>query len=95
MKGNSMKVEVTATVEQSGYALMQHTAKLCAAWKAALADGFQPGQDIPLAVMAVIAEGPAIMGAVSAISSEVSEDKIAFAKGVNIGAYDVIEALVK
>jgi hypothetical protein len=85
---------VSVEVEKSAHSIMQHVAKLVGAYKAAMADGWQVGQDVPALVMAVIAEGPALMSDIQAAGPAFAEDKLSFIKGINVGAYDVAAKFV-
>lgn len=86
-----MKQTIQVEIENSGYEVMQHTAKIVKAIKQAVADGFQPGTDLPVAVTALIAEFPGILESVPAIKGDIAEDKMGFIKGVNLAAYDFAE----
>lgn len=86
---------VSSEIEDSGFEVLAHAAKIVAAIKAALADGFQPGQDLPVGVVAAVAEFPAIVQNAQNVTKDFAEDKVLFIKGANLGAYEVIDALVK
>jgi hypothetical protein len=89
------KKEVSVEVESSGYELMQAFAEVSVAYKQALADGFQPGQDLPGMVTVALAKIPGILADLSAIPADIAESKVGFLKGVNLGAYDLAEGLLK
>lgn len=78
------KVAVTTEVAKETYELGVGVDKFIGAVKQALADGFQPGQDIPVVLSAAIADlVPAIQGA-EKIGSETS-DVQAFSNGLYLG----------
>jgi hypothetical protein len=81
-------------IENSGYNIMVHMAKMYAAMKVALADGFQPGADLPVAVTALIAEMPGLLSDAGHVKADLAEDQLAFIKGANLGVYEVL-AVVK
>jgi len=89
------KETVSVEVEKSGYEVMVGLAKIVAAVKQSLADGFQPGQDLPVLIMAAVADLPAVLGAAVGVPGDLAEDKLAFVKGVNLGAYDIADVLLK
>lgn len=89
------KKTVQSEVESSGYDLMQGLAKVVKTIKQAVADGFQPGQDLPPVVVAAVAEMPALVAAAKDVPADAAEDKLELVKGANIGVYDVIDAATK
>ena len=82
---------VTVEIENSGYNLINHTNKIIAACKQALEDGFQFGSDVPPMVSALIAEFPGILADAGQIKSGLEADKLLFAKGCNLAAYNTVE----
>jgi hypothetical protein len=89
-----MIVDISTKVERSGYEFMQHMVEIAQAYKASVADGWQPGQDIPKIVLAVVAKGPGLISSMSSFDDDLAESKILFATGINIGAYDVAEVVI-
>ena len=89
------KKSVVCEVSESSYEIIAHTAKITAAIKAALVDGFQPGQDLPVMVTSLISELPGIIAKCPDIKSDVAEDKVAFIKGANLAAYDFVDIFIK
>lgn len=85
---------IPVEVEKSAYEVVEHSAKIVKAIKEAMKDGFQAGQDIPVAVSALIAEFPTIMANVPNLGADLKEDKIAFIKGANLGAYEFVDAFM-
>lgn len=90
-----MEKVVEIKVQASGHDLTQHLADVVKAYKQALADGWQPGTDIPVVILSVIGKAPAIMATLPQLGPDAAADKLAFIKGVNIGAYDIVEAALK
>jgi hypothetical protein len=90
-----MKETIQIEVQQSPHQVLSHCAKIVTACKAALADGFQAGQDLPVAITALVVELPGIIAAAPQLKPELLEDHMAFHKGVMVGAMEVVEALVK
>lgn len=89
------KKQVQVEIEDSGYELQAALAKLVKASKEALKDGFQPGQDLPLIMVEAVRDFPAIVAQLPALKGDLQEDKVAFLKGLNLGAYDLVEAIVE
>jgi hypothetical protein len=92
-RGFMPKKNVEVELEDSGYQVMQGLAKIVAAVKQAMKDGFQPGQDLPAIVVAAVAELPGVVQNAQAVPADLAEDKLLVIKGVNLGAYDVAKAL--
>ena len=68
------KVEVTSEVSKELYELVDALGQMALAVKAALADGWQVGTDLPVLVAAAMSTlGPAVEG-VDKITDEVAED---------------------
>ena len=88
------KIDVTVSVEKSGMDLIQHLAALIVAVKAAHAGGANLQTALPLDVIALVAQLPAIVGDAQLIGGELAEDKIAFAKGVLIASEDLYKAII-
>lgn len=89
------KEVIQVEVEKSAYELMVALSNLAGEVKAALKDGFQPGQDIPVLVMDAVHEIPGIMAQMSGAPSDLAEDKIEFIKGANLGLYELVAAVLK
>jgi len=89
------KINVTVSVEQSGYLIMQAVAHLAKAVKEAAktGHGFQPGEDLPVIIAEAAKDLPVILSQIPLLSGEIGEDKIAFAKGINLGTWEVIDSL--
>lgn len=89
------KEMISIEIENSGYKLVKSFAKIGEAVKQALADGWQPGQDLPVIVTAAISELGTMAIAVPQIAPDAKEDLVGFIKGVNLGAYDIADIFVK
>jgi len=87
------KKMLTVEIEDSGYELVSHSLKIAKAMKLAVADGFQPGQDIPVAIAALLAEFPAILAAIPNISPDLAESRALFLKGANIACWEITDLL--
>lgn len=90
-----MKKQISVEVQSSGYDLAQATAKLAKVIRENLKDGFQPIADLPLIVQEAYKDFAVASLAVGEIKKDLAEDGIAFAKGINIGAYDILDAFIK
>lgn len=90
-----MKKEVSVSVEQSAYEVVVGLSKIAGAVKVAMADGFQPAQDLPAIVMEAVKDLPGVMAALPSIQGDLDEDKEAFVKGVVLGAFELLAALKK
>ena len=88
-----MKKTAMIEVEASGLELMLHLEKLVKAYKSAMKDGWQPGQDLPAILMAVIAEGPGLVSNLAQLKPDAEEDLVALIAGINIGAYGIVAAV--
>jgi hypothetical protein len=85
------KLEATCEVSKEAYELLIGVAKIVEVVKASLADGFQPGSDIPVIIASAIGDlVPAIQG-VELIKEEIAEDKVAFGNALVLGAAAIIQ----
>jgi hypothetical protein len=80
-------------IENSGYNVMVHVGKMYAAMKQALADGFQPGMDLPVAVTTLIQEMPGLLQDAQHVAGDLAEDKELFIKGCDLGKYEIYHAI--
>ena len=71
-------IEKTVKVPKSTSEFADAIANLAIVVKKALADGFQPGMDIPVIITEAIAELPGIIGNISGLAEEFKGDKAAF-----------------
>ena len=90
---STLKLEVEVSKET--YEVGECAAKLVAAVKTALADGWQPGMDIPAIAFAAMNElGTAVKGA-DKIDDEYAENKSAFFNAVSLGFSGALGGLLK
>lgn len=86
-------IEVEVSVET--HELGQGLAKMIASVKQALADGWQPGTDLPVIISSAVSDlVPAVQG-VDKIGAEMAENKQAFANAVYLGLSPVAFQFVK
>lgn len=90
-----MKKTISVDVSDKSYDLTQHLCDYIKALKSALADGWQPGTDIPAILQATIAEGYGVIQDVPQLGNEKDEDAVAFAKALAIGGVDIGFAAVR
>lgn len=70
--------------------LLDALVAIAAATKAALADGFQPGQDIPVVVAAAWAKLPEAVAGIDKIGAEIALEKVAALKAASLAADDLV-----
>jgi hypothetical protein len=87
MAKQMIEVEVAKEMYELGMGLAQ----VIDAVKQAMADGWQPGQDIPVIVVQAIAIIPPALAGVDQIKNELSEDKGAFISAVALPIADIIK----
>lgn len=87
MAKQMIEVEVAKEMYELGMGLAQ----VIDAVKQAMADGWQPGQDIPAIVVQAIAIIPPALAGVDQIKNELSEDKGAFISAVALPIADIIK----
>lgn len=86
--------QVQIVVEKEAYDIMQGIAKFVAAVKAAHAGGANLALAIPADVSAAVADLAPIVGELSAVKSNLAEDKAVFAKTILLGASDIAQVLL-
>ncbi len=89
------KKDVVVTVDELAYNVGESLVKFIAAVKLALADGWQPGIDIPLIITAAIADLSPIIGQIGQLPEDFSADKLGFLKGINVSIVDLVDVLLK
>lgn len=91
-----MKLEVTAEVAKESYELASGLAKFAAVVKKEVDDngGWEMGDDLPGVIQAAVSELLPALDGVTKLSSEIKEDKVAFAKGVLLGLSELVEVFV-
>lgn len=80
---------INVTVSEKAFDLTQHLAQYVTALKLAVADGWQPGQDIPAIIQSTITHGYAVVQDLPQLGNEANEDKVAFAKALAVGGVDI------
>jgi hypothetical protein len=91
--GDKMKIKIDVEVSKESYELSKGIADLIASIKLAVADGWQPGKDIPLIISEVIGRlVPALQG-VEKIKDEIKEDKEAAILALLLPVVEVINSL--
>ena len=86
-----VEVEVTKEAHELGEAL----AKLVLVSKQAMADGFQPGMDIPAVVMAAFAELPKAIEGLDKMDDEAKAQVKAFSLALALPILEAVEVLLK
>lgn len=90
-----MVQDVTVKVSKEAYELGEGLKKFVLSIKGALADGWQPGQDIPVVLTAALSDlVPAVQG-VEKVKEEVKEDLEAFVSALVLPAKEMAFALAK
>ena len=84
-------MEVTKEAHELGEAL----AKLVAATKQALADGFQPSSDLPAVVMTAFAELPKAIEGLDKMDDEAKGHVKAFGLALALPILDAVESVLK
>lgn len=84
------KVQKSIEVSKEADELVQALVGLAGATKQALADGFQPGQDIPAIVLEAYQKLPVALQGAAQIPLEAQEDLVAFVKAMTNGAADLL-----
>lgn len=87
------KMIVTTEVSKETYEMGMALAKMVEAIKDALADGWQPGQDLPVLITAVIGNIAQIAQGVAAAPAEQKEDQDAFLGAIALALKEVAAAL--
>ena len=89
------KVTVSVEVSKEAHELAQGVCEMVLAVKAAMADGWQTGQDVPVLITAALTTlAPAITG-VEQLGDELKEDPAAFASAIALPVGEMVSALLK
>lgn len=86
-------VEKKVLLPKEGSELFSCFPKVCVALKSALADGWQPGQDLPAVVMSAVMEFAVGLQGVQKLPEEAKADAPAFAKAGALAGIECWEAL--
>jgi hypothetical protein len=86
---------VSVSVEDKSYDVGQAVVQIVKAAKDALADGFQPGQDIPVILTSAISQLVTILGDAPSIPVESSDDLAAFIKSWSLAGLDIAALFLK
>lgn len=88
------KIPVTREQSEHGTKLMESVKGLVVAIKAALADGWQIGTDLPVIVSSAFATMVQAVEHTPGLPAEAKEDLIAFGRSLTTGAWDVADIFV-
>lgn len=91
MELKKVEVEVTREAHELGEAI----AKIVLATKQALADGFQPGMDLPAVVMVAFNELPKAIDGLDKLDDEAKGSIKAFSLALALPVMDAVESLLK
>lgn len=89
------KVLKQVEVAKNSDELAQGLVKFVAALKVALADGFQPGSDIPPIVSAAIADIMPVVGNLSKVDDDLAELPVETVRALALAAGDIAALFVK
>ena len=88
-----MKIEVTKEVSKETYEMGIAFGSMVKAIKEALADGWNPGSDLPVVFSAIISNMAEVVQGLQAAQKENSEDSAAFIAACALAVAEVIESL--
>lgn len=88
------KIQVTVEVSKETQEVLAALVEIVKASKQALADGFQPGADLPAIVAAAWAKLPEAISGLDQVPAEFAEDKAALVRTVLLGGSDLVDALL-
>jgi len=89
-----MLKEKTIQVPKEADEIFEALVEIVKATKTALADGFQPGQDVPAVVAAAWTKLPAAMQGIEQVPGEVVAHRGALVKSAGCAAGDLVDALI-
>lgn len=84
------KISVSVEVSKELYEAGQGIAAFVATLRAAVADGWQVGTDLPVAMAAALRDLVPALDGISEVDDEIAEDKAAAARAVSLGLVDTI-----
>lgn len=88
-------MDVQVQVEKEMHELMQALHGIVKATKQALADGFQPGMDIPQVVMAAVGVLPAAIQGLDSLPANAKANPVAFMNAAGLGASAIAGEFIK
>lgn len=86
-----MELEIKVKVTKEAYELGQGVFLFIKHMKAALADGWQPGKDIPVVLQAALADLVPAMQGVDQLGAEKDANKTAFVNAFVQSAFDIMK----
>lgn len=86
-------VQVTKTAAAATFNSLDAAAKLLTAVRKALADGWQPTQDIPAVLGEAVRDVGGIISNLGDVSAEANGDKVEFYNAVGAGVGEILGAL--
>ncbi len=88
-------MELKVEVPKESYELAQAVVAVVKSVKDALADGFQPGQDLPAVVIAAFGQLSGAVQGLDKLDDELKASPVGVAKALGLSIGDAIEALLK
>lgn len=90
-----MKKVVQVEVSEKAHDLGQALVSIVSVSKQALADGFQPGTDLPVVVLAAASQIVKVVEGIQSAGDELKEDQAAFIAALGLSAKDLAGVLLK
>lgn len=87
--------EKVVSVSVTGETIAQNLLTLATSIDKALADGFQPMQDVPAIIMENLHAMIASVAVLKQAPADVKEDALEFAKPLNLVGYDIAKVFMK
>ena len=85
-----MKLKVEVEVSKEIYEAGQGLGKFVRAMRGALKNGWQPGEDLPVAMQHAMSDLVPALNGITEVKAEVDEDKAAAARAVSLGLVDTL-----
>lgn len=86
---------LTVEVESTAYDLGQAARDIITQTTKAMADGWQPGKDIPAVCSAIFTDLIGKIGEVGSLAGELAENRAAFMRGWLLSGMDIYEDITK
>ena len=83
------KEQLTIVVEKEVYEMALNLRDFVGAVKQAMADGWQPGQDLPILLTAALTNLVPALQKINQIAPNLAEDKVAFVKALTLGLEEI------